>query len=170
LRVGIVGLPQVGKTTIFNLLTGGAANVSSWGGKEAHVGIARVPDARVDRLAEVVHPEKTTYATVEYVDLPGLARGEGKAALSGQAKEMSAYLTSLKNVDALVHVVRAFDDPSIPHSEGSVDPARDIGLFELEMVFSDLAVVEKRLERLEKDLKKGRNTELELERVVLLRF
>jgi len=121
-------------------------------------------------LAEIVNPKKTTYATVEYVDLPGLSRGEGKAALQGQAKEMSTYLNSLKNIDTLLHVVRAFDDPNLPHAEGSVDPARDIGLFELEMIFSDLAIVEKRLERLIKDLKKGKSAELELENEVLLRF
>lgn len=172
MKVGIVGLPQVGKSTIFNLLTQGKVDTSSWGGggREAHVGVARVPDTRLDKLAEVVKPKKTTYATVEYVDLPGLAVGEGKAALSGQSKEMSSYLNSLKNIDTLLHVVRAFDDPNVPHVEGSVDPARDIGLFELEMIFSDLAIVEKRLERLSKDLKKGKSAELELENEILLRF
>ncbi len=171
MKVGIVGLPQVGKTTIFKLLTQGRVDTSSWGSsREAHIGIAHVPDARVDKLAEIVKPKKTTYATVEYVDLPGLARGEGKAALQGQAKEMSTYLNSLKNIDTLLHVVRAFDDPNLPHVEGSVDPLRDIGVFELEMIFSDLAIVEKRLERLVKDLKKTKSTELELENEVLLRF
>jgi hypothetical protein len=169
-KVGIVGLPQVGKSTIFNLLTGGKADTSSWGGRtEAHIGMAQVPDPRLDRLAEIFNPKKVTYATVEYVDLPGLARGEGKAE-QGQTRDMEAYLTNLKNVDALLHVIRAFGDPNIPHPEGSVDPRRDVGLFELEMIFSDLAVVERRLERLEKDLKKGRNADLELENAVLLRF
>jgi ribosome-binding ATPase len=171
MKIGIVGLPQVGKTTIFSLLTEGRVDASSWGkGREAHIGIAPVPDSRVDRLADIIKPKKTTYATVEYVDLPGLSRGEGKAALDGQAKEMTSYLNSLKNVDTLLHVVRAFDDPNLPHIEGSVDPLRDVGLFELEMIFSDLAIVEKRLERLVKDLKKMRSPELELENQVLLRF
>ena len=171
MKVGIVGLPQVGKTTIFSLLTQGRVDTSSWGNaREAHIGIADVPDPRLDRLAEVVNPEKTTYATVEYVDLPGLATGEGKAALEGQSKDMSSYLNNLKNVDALLHVVRGFDDPSLPHIEGSVDPLRDIGLFELELIFSDLAIVEKRLERLAKDLKKMKMPELELENDLLLRF
>jgi ribosome-binding ATPase len=171
MKVGIVGLPQVGKTTIFRLLTQGRVDTSSWGGgRDAHIGIAYVPDARLDKLAEVVQPQKTTYATVEYVDLPGLSRGEGKAALQGQAKEMSTYLNSLKNIDTLLHVVRAFDDPNLPHVEGTVDPLRDIGVFELEMIFSDLAIVEKRLERLSKDLKKVKNPELEMENEVLLRF
>jgi hypothetical protein len=171
MKVGIVGLPQVGKTTIFRLLTQGRVDTSSWGGgREAHVGIAYVPDSRVDRLAEIVKPRKTTYATVEYVDLPGLSRGEGKAALQGQGKEMAGYLNSLKNIDTLLHVVRAFDDLNLPHPEGSVDPLRDIGLFELEMIFSDLAIVEKRLERLSKDLKKIKSPELEMENEILGRF
>jgi ribosome-binding ATPase len=164
-RVGIVGLPRVGKTTIFNLLTRGDVDVSSWAGKsEAHIGVAEVPDSRLDELSRVIQPRKTVYATVEYVDLPGLARGEG------QSRDMSSYLTNLKNVDALLHVVRAFQDPAMPHPEGSVDPARDIALFELEMIFSDLAVIEKRLDRLSKDLKKVKNADLELENAVLLRF
>jgi GTP-binding protein YchF len=171
MKVGIVGMPQVGKTTIFKLLTQGRVDTSAWGNaREAHVGIAHVPDDRVDRLAEIVKPKKTTYATVEYIDLPGLSRGEGKAALQGQAKEMSTYLNSLKNIDTLLHVVRAFEDPNLPHVEGTVDPLRDIGLFELEMIFSDLAIVEKRLERLSKDLKKVKSSELEMENEVLLRF
>jgi GTP-binding protein YchF len=170
-KIGIVGLPQVGKTTIFKLLTQGRVDTSSWGsGREAHIGIAHVPDPRVDRLAEIVHPQKVTYATIEYVDLPGLSRGEGKAALEGHAKEMATYLNSLKNVDALLHVVRGFEDANIPHVEGTVDAPRDIGLFELEMIFSDLAIVEKRLERLAKDLKKMKSPELEMENAILLRF
>jgi ribosome-binding ATPase len=171
MKIGIVGFPQGGKTTIFSLLTEGRVDASSWGkGREAHIGVASVPDVRVDQLAEIIKPKKTTYATVDYVDLPGLSRGEGKAALAGQAKEMTSYLSSLKNVDALLHVVRAFEDSNLPHMEGSVDPVRDIGLFELEMIFSDLAIVEKRLERLVKDLKKAKSSELELENQVLLRF
>jgi len=171
-KTGIVGLPQVGKTTIFNLLTQGHADTSSWGGVrgEAHVGIARVPDKRLAKLAELFHPKKVTHATVEYVDLPGLVRGEGRAALEGQATEMASYLNNLKNVDALVHVVRAFEDPNLPHTEGPVDVLRDISLFELEMIFSDLAIIEKRLERLSKDLKKAKSLELELENVLLGRF
>jgi ribosome-binding ATPase len=170
-KVGIVGLPQVGKSTIFNLLTRGKADTSSWGGRtEAHVGVAQVPDPRLDKLAAIFKPKKVAYATVDYVDLPGLARSEGKAAQQGQARDMEAYLANLKNVDALLHVVRAFDDPKIPHSEGTIDPQRDIGLFELEMIFSDLAIVEKRLERLDKDLMKSKNADLELENTVLQRF
>jgi GTP-binding protein YchF len=171
MKIGIVGLPQVGKTTIFKLLTQGRVDTSSWGNvREAHIGVAQVPDARLDRLAEIVNPKKITYASIEYVDLPGISRGEGKAALEGQNRDMGTYLNSLKNVDTLLHIVRGFDDPNIPHVEGSVDPRRDIELFEIEMIFSDLAIVEKRLERLTKDLKKIKSWELELENEVLLRF
>jgi ribosome-binding ATPase len=168
-KVGIVGLPRVGKSTIFNLLTHGHVDTSSWGGSkgEAHIGIAQVPDEKLQRLAEIFKPEKITHATVEYVDLPGLARGEGR---SVESREMGSYLANLKNVDALMQVVRAFEDENTPHSEGSVDSRRDIGLFELEMIFSDLAIIEKRLERLSKDLKKAKTPELELENAVLERF
>jgi len=167
-KVGIVGLPLVGKSTIFNLLTHGHVDTSSWGGgkSEAHIGIAQVPDPRLQRLAEIFHPEKTTHATVEYVDLPGLARSEGRGE---DSRDMGTYLHNLKNVEALLHVVRAFEDPNVPHPEGSVDPVRDIGLFELEMIFSDLGVIEKRLERLSKDLKKAKTAELEQEFAVLER-
>jgi len=169
-KIGIVGLPKVGKSTIFNLFTHGHANTSSWAGGrgDAHIGVAQVPDSQLDKLAEIFRPKKVTYATVEYVDLPGLHRGESKA--SGSAQEMAAYLTNLKGVDALMHVVRAFEDPNIPHIEETINPLRDIGLFELEMIFSDLAIVEKRLERLAKDLKKARSAELELENAILERF
>jgi hypothetical protein len=158
----------VGKSTIFNLLTHGHVETSSWGHArgEAHIGIARVPDPRLDRLAAITRPRKVTHATVEYVDLPGLAKGEGRTI---GAREMGSYLASLKNVDALAHVVRAFEDVNVPHPEGTVDPGRDISLFELEMIFSDLAIVENRLERLARDLKKARSQELELEHAMLER-
>lgn len=169
MKVGIVGLPLVGKSTIFNLLTHGHVDTSSWGGGkgEAHIGVAQVPDRKLERLAEIFRPKKISHATIEYVDLPGLARGEGRAE---DSREMSTVLNSLKNVEALVQVVRAFEDPNIPHVEGNVNPLRDVGLFELEMIFSDLAIIEKRLERLSKDLKKAKTPELEIENTALERF
>ncbi len=171
MRIGIVGLPQAGKTTIFKILTQGRVDTSSWGGgREVHIGTAHVFDSRLERLAGLVKTKKVTYATIEYVDLPGLSKGGGKAALEGHAKEMSAYLNSLKNVDALLHVVRGFEDSNLPHVEGTIDPPRDIGLFDLEMIFSDLAAVDRRLERLAKDLKKVKSSEMELEYELLQRF
>ncbi len=171
MKIGIVGLPRVGKTTIFNLLTQGHVAGSSWGSdREAHVGIVQVPDRRLERLGELFKSKKMTPATIEYIDLPGLSRGESRAAAGGQTRGMATYLSSLKNVDALLHVVRSFEDSIIPHSEGNVNPLRDIELFELEMIFSDLAIVEKRLERLARDLKKMKAPELELESTLLERF
>ncbi len=170
MKIGIVGLPHSGKTTLFNLLTHGHAETSAWGGRiEAHLGVAKVPDPRLERLAEIVKPEKTTHATIEYVDLPGMARGEARAAAEAGGTDRGLHLHNLKNVDALVHVVRAFEEANIPHSEGSVDPRRDVELFELEMMLSDLAIVEKRLERLSRDLAKCRSAELEAENRWLLK-
>jgi hypothetical protein len=114
------------------------------------VGVARVPDARVDALARMFSPRKTTPATVEYVDVPGTARGEGAALVD---------LPALRGVDALVHVVRAFDSELVPHSEGSVDPLRDARVLELELMLADLAQVERRLERLDQNIKKARRPE-----------
>jgi GTP-binding protein YchF len=165
-----VGLPQVGKTTVFNLLTGGGLGAPAWEGKsEARVGIAHVPDPRLDRLTEIFRPLRTVCATVEYVDLPGLAPVHGKSAARSD-RDINAYLNSLKNVDVLLHVVRAFENHAVPHPQGSVDPKRDIGLFELEMMFWDLALIERRLERLSKELKKGKNSNLDIENSVLLRY
>ncbi len=171
LRVGIVGLPLAGKTTVFNLLTHGHAETSAWGARgEAHLGVAHVPDPKLERLGQIFKPGTVTHAAVEYVDLPGLPRGEGQSALEGKARDLSTYLTNLKNADALLHVVRAFQDAAIPHPAGSVDPARDIGSFELEMIFLDLAITERRLERLSKDLKKSRSADLESEHALLDRL
>ena len=171
MKIGLVGLPQVGKTTVFNLLTHGHAETSTWGSRgEANLGLTRVPDPRLDKLAEIFQPKKVTRTTIEYVDIPGITRGEEKAPLDGHEPVPAATLNSLKNVDALAHIVRAFEDDTIPHSEGAVEPARDIELFELEMICSDLAVVERRLARLTKDLKKMKNAELEFEYEMLNRF
>jgi GTP-binding protein YchF len=129
-----------------------------------------VPDARLDRLAEITRPKKVTHAAVEFVDLPGITRREREKAVEAESRNLTTYLTTLKNAEALAHVVRAFDDDNIPHLEGTVDPARDISLLELEMILSDLAVVEKRLDRLSKDLKKIKSAELESEYQVLERL
>ena len=147
-KAGILGLSGVGKSTLFQLLTGSAASVS--GRPEARLGIARVPDARLEKLTEMFHPKKKTPATVEYVDVPGVSKGQGGVLVD---------LPALRGVDVLVHVVRAFESDVVPHPEGSLDPVRDVDLLELEMKLADLQTVERKLERLEKSLKKLRNAE-----------
>jgi GTP-binding protein YchF len=158
LRIGIVGLAQVGKTILFQILTRAHGGGQGAGRPEIHLGVVRVPDARLDRLAEMFHPEKTIYATIEYVDTPGSIIELARTGVQSQ---------SLRELNALVHVVRAFQDEAIPAEGGSVNPRRDIENVELELILSDLAIVEKRLERLEKDIKKQKNPSLEKEFQVL---
>jgi len=153
LRSGIVGLAQVGKSTLFQILT----RTHAAGRADAHVGVVRVPDPRLDRLSELFRPQKTIHATVEYVDTPGSIIDLTRAGLQSQ---------SLRELNALAHVVRDFESDSIP-AMGGVNAARDIENVELELMLSDLAVVEKRVERLEKDVKKQKNPLLEKELQVL---
>ena len=161
MKTGIIGLPQVGKTSLFRMLT--KANLSEHAyanPREAHIGVAKVPDDRLDRLAALFNPKKLTHASVEYVDV---------GAIGQEALKESAYLGSLRQVDALAHVLRAFDDPSIPQVAGEIDPLRDIKNVDFDLMVSDLGQIEKRLERLEKDLKKMRTAELEKENDLLQR-
>ncbi|MGD0901956.1 MAG: redox-regulated ATPase YchF [Terracidiphilus sp.] len=158
MKTGIIGLPQVGKTSLFKILTKAKLDEHSHS-REAHIGVARVPDERLDKLSALYSPKKTTYASVEFVDV---------AAIGQEALKETAYLTSLRQVDALIHVLRAFEEESIPHV-GPIDPLRDIRNVEFDLMFSDLAQVEKRLERVEKDLKKMRTGELEREHALLVR-
>lgn len=155
----------MGKTTLFNLLTNAKIDTAKFSGgrAETHLGVAKVADPRLDALSKKYQPQKTIYATVEYVDVVGIIKGEQK-----KAKEAS-FLGDLRNVEALLHVIRAFEEDSIPHSEGPIDPKRDIENLELELVLADLGVVEKRCERLEKDLKKIKIPELEREFEILKR-
>jgi hypothetical protein len=153
-----VGLPQTGKTTLFQILTHAHGGGIGSGRQEARVGVVRVPDIRLDRLIEMFKPQKHVYATIEYMDMPGSVIELARTGVQSQA---------LRELDALVHVVRAFHDDAVPLEGGSVDPKRDIENVELELILSDLAVVEKRLERLEKDIKKQKNAVLEKEFQVL---
>src|SRR5208283_1475196 len=160
MKTGIIGLPQVGKTSLFRILT--KARIEEHGHsnpREAHIGVARVPDERLDKLSALYSPKKTTYAAVEYVDV---------AAIGQEALKETAFLTNLRNVDALIHVLRAFEDEAIAH-DGPIDPKRDAKNVEFDLMVSDLGQVEKRLERVEKDMKKQRTSELEREHALLLR-
>src|ERR1017187_10261178 len=158
MKTGIIGLPQVGKTSLFKILT--KAKLEDRGhSRQEHIGVGSVPDERLDKLSALYSPKKTTYAAVEFVDV---------AAIGQEALKETAFLTSLRNVDALIHVLRAFKDESIPHV-GPIDPLRDIKNVEFDLMVSDLTQIEKRLERLEKDLKKGRTSELEREKALLIR-
>lgn len=158
LRIGIVGLSQVGKTTFFQILTRAHGSGLGSGRGEAHVGVVRVPDARLVRLSEMYQPKKTVHATVEYVDTAGSIIELARKGVETQ---------SLREMDALAHVVRAFEDDALPPPDGCLNPQRDIENVELELILSDLAIVEKRLERLEKDVKKQKNPALEKELHVL---
>jgi len=148
LKIGIIGLPAGGKTTLFNALTGGAARTGAYGGGQLHVGVAQVTDPRVDALAAIFKPKKKTYATVDFADVPGLGSEEGGGAKRGA----DAIPASLQGADALLLVVRAFGDPGVPHPKGSVDPARDLADVRLDLVLRDMAVAERRLERLERSV------------------
>jgi ribosome-binding ATPase len=154
MKTGIIGLPQVGKTSLFRILTKAHLSEHAYANpREAHVGVAKVPDDRLDRLAALYNPKKLTHASVEYVDV---------GAIGQEALKESAYLGHLRSVDALAHVVRAFEDPAIPHV-GPIDPLRDIKNVDFDLMVSDLGQIEKRLERVEKDLKKMKTAELEKE-------
>ncbi|MEX2011895.1 MAG: redox-regulated ATPase YchF [Chloroflexota bacterium] len=146
MQIAIVGLAGAGKTTVFNTLTRGHAETGGFGGLELHVGVVKVPDERLDRLAEIFKPKKVVQADVTYVDLPAPpASSEGRI---GTEELPAEHLARLREADALIHVVRAFDDPSLPHPAGSVDPRRDLDQLDLEFTLADLALVDRRLERL----------------------
>src|SRR5947209_8279119 len=161
LRAALIGFGSSGKTTLFQLMTSARETARAAHGKgETTVGISKVPDARLDRLTAMYNPRKRVPATIEFTDLAATGAAGGAKALV----DVAAY----KNADALVHVLRAFDDPAVPHPSGSVNPARDAQAMEDELILADLGVAERRLERLEKDLKKTRTPELERERDVIM--
>ncbi len=151
---------MVGKTSLFTILTG-VHESARVGSLEARIGITKVPDARLDALAKIFDPPKITNATVEYLDFP---------AISKEALRDPSCLASLRVVDALAHVVRVFESDTVPHEKGSVDPMRDFEDVEIELILSDFAVVEKRMERVDKDRKKTRNPELDAEFELLERL
>ena len=160
MKTAIVGLPMVGKTSLFTILTG-VHEAARVGSMEARVGISKVPDARLEALAKLFEPPKVTHATVEYLDFP---------AISKEALRDPSYLASLRVVDALAHVLRVFESDAVPHEKGSVDPLRDFEDVEMELILSDLVVVEKRMERVDKDRKKIKSPDLDNEFALLERL
>ncbi len=164
MKLGITGLPLSGKTTIFNALTHLKAETSDYGaGKRIpNLGAIRVPDERLDRLAEMFSPRKTVHATLEFLDVAGIGRGD-----SAKGETEAQLLDKLRASDGLIHVIRAFENENVLHPEGSNDVARDARILDDELVLADLAVIEKRLERLEHDLKKMKNESLLHEREIL---
>src|SRR5579871_327246 len=159
MKTAIIGLPMVGKTSLFTILTG-VHHETHIGSTVARTGVSKVPDARLDELARLFEPPKITHATVEYVDMPSISK---------ENLRDPAYVASLRVVDAFAHVLRLFPDETIPHEKGSIDPLRDLEDVEIELILSDLVVVEKRLERVDRDRKKIKNPELDKEYELLVR-
>lgn len=152
MRLGIIGLPNSGKTTIFNALTRSnrPTGAVSGGKMEIFTAVVPVPDERIDKLSAMYKPKKTIYANIVYTDIAGLEKGISASGISGELRNQ------LQQIEGVIHVVRAFEDDAVPHAEGSVDPARDLATVDTEFLLADLVTVEKRLERLAEERKKGK--------------
>ena len=160
MKIGIVGLPNVGKSTMFNSITNAGAECANYPfcTIEPNVGVVAVPDERLDKLTEMYHPQKTTPAVIEFVDIAGLVKGASKGEGLG-----NKFLSHIREVDSIVEVVRCFEDPNIVHVDGSIDPIRDIETINLELVFADIETVDKRLERAKKNLKGDKKYQAEID-------
>ncbi len=160
MKLGMVGLPNVGKSTLFNALTNAGAESANYPfcTIEPNVGVVSVPDKRLDALAEMYHPEKFTPATLEFVDIAGLVKGASKGEGLG-----NKFLSNIREVDAIIHVVRCFEDPDIVHVDGEIGPARDIETINLELIFSDLEILERRIDKIRKLVKGDKKYQAELE-------
>ncbi|MBE0644041.1 MAG: redox-regulated ATPase YchF [Bacteroidetes bacterium] len=165
MQIGLVGLPFSGKTTLFQTMTRTHLDEATLARQQTNVAMVKIPDARVDKLAEFFNPKKTVYTSIEFVDVVGLKKGDHSS-----TQFTGAFLGSVKTNDALMHVVRAFDDPLYPHPEGSIDPSRDVAILETEFLLSDLAMIENRIEKLRKQVQKQQDDKLKRELVILEQF
>ena len=152
MKLGVVGLPNVGKSTLFNAITNAGAQAENYPfcTIEPNTGVVLVPDHRLDVLARMYNPKKVTPTTIEFVDIAGLVKGASRGEGLG-----NKFLSHIREVDAIVHVVRCFDDDNIIHVDGSVDPARDIETINLELIFADMDTVQKRKDKAEKGFRGG---------------
>ena len=160
MKIGIVGLPNVGKSTLFNAITNAGAECANYPfcTIEPNVGVVPVPDERLDELAKIYNPEKVTHAVIEFVDIAGLVRGASKGEGLG-----NKFLSHIREVDAICQVVRCFENPNVVHVEGSIDPLRDIETINLELIFADIETLDKRLERAKIKLKADKKAQIEID-------
>ena len=160
MKIGIVGLPNVGKSTMFNAITQAGAECANYPfcTIEPNVGVVPVPDERLDVLEDMYHPEKTTHAIIEFVDIAGLVKGASKGEGLG-----NKFLSHIREVDSIVEVVRCFEDSNVVHVDGSIDPVRDIETINLELIFADIETVDKRLEKAKKMLKADKKYQAEID-------
>ena len=163
MKIGIVGLPYVGKTSLFNALTQSEAETGTYAAKKGwNVGSVKVPDERLGALAEIFNPKRVTPTSIDYVDIAGVSKGD--IALAGLE---AGIIAELREVDALAHIVRVFEDDAVPHVDGDVDPKRDIETIDIELAFADLGIIDNRLNRLDRELRTQKIPALEHERAVL---